>query len=109
MSKVQILAPNGLPAREQLSTWQGAGSGFGGQLERWQPRLQTVDAALLPNLKLGNARAEDVTRNNAFAANGVRGRRHVPFGEDRRLTAYPPGAWQARRAAGSGRRPIQAA
>lgn len=71
MSKVQILAPNGLPAREQLSTWQGTGVGFGGQLERWQPRLQTIDAALLPNLKLGNARAEDVTRNNAFAANGV--------------------------------------
>lgn len=71
MSNLQILAPNGLPAREQLSTWQGAGGGFGGQLERWQPRLQTVDAALLPNLKLGNARAEDVTRNNAFAANAV--------------------------------------
>lgn len=71
MSDIQILAPNGLPARQQMSSWQGAGQGFGGQLERWTPQLQTVDAALLPNLDLGNARAEDVTRNNAFAANGV--------------------------------------
>lgn len=71
MTVAQILHPNGLPAREQLSSWQGAGSGFGGQLERWKPSLKTLDAALLPQLDLGNARAEDVTRNNAFAANGV--------------------------------------
>ncbi|TLX65079.1 phage portal protein [Stutzerimonas nosocomialis] len=71
MKNVQILAPNGMPARQQMSTWQGAGAGFGGQLERWNPQLKSFDAALLPNLKLGNARAEDVTRNNAFAANGV--------------------------------------
>lgn len=71
MSNIEILAPNGLPARQQLSGWQGAGGGFGGQLEHWVPQLKSLDAALLPNLKLGNARAEDVTRNNAFAANGV--------------------------------------
>ena len=71
MTAVQILHPNGQPAREQLSSWQGAGGGFGGQLERWKPSLKTLDAALLPQLDLGNARAEDVTRNNAFAANGV--------------------------------------
>lgn len=71
MSEIQILAPDGTPARQRLSGWQGAGAGFGGQLANWRPALKTVDAALLPNLKLGNARAEDVTRNNAFAANGV--------------------------------------
>lgn len=71
MTTVQILHPNGRPAREQMSSWQGAGSGFGGQLDRWKPSLKTLDAALLPQLDLGNARAEDVTRNNAFAANGV--------------------------------------
>ncbi|WVM93549.1 phage portal protein [Halopseudomonas pachastrellae] len=49
----------------------GCRPGFGGQLERWTPQLKTLDAALLPQLDLGNARAEDVTRNNAFAANGV--------------------------------------
>lgn len=71
MTTVNILHPNGLPAREQLSAWQGAGAGHGGQLERWKPSLKTLDASLLPQLDLGNARAEDVTRNNAFAANGV--------------------------------------
>ena len=71
MTEITILAPNGQPARAQMSGWQGAGQGFGGQLERWTPQLKTLDAALLPQLELGNARAEDVTRNNAFAANGV--------------------------------------
>lgn len=71
MTDIQILGANGRPMREQASTWQGAGSGFGGQLEQWAPQLKSLDAALLPNLNLGNARAEDVTRNNAFAANGV--------------------------------------
>ncbi|WP_052969497.1 phage portal protein [Pseudomonas sp. 21] len=66
-----ILHPNGRPARQMVSGWQGTGSGFGGQLAQWTPSLKTVDAALLPRLDLGNARAEDVTRNNAFAANGV--------------------------------------
>ncbi|MGK8705812.1 phage portal protein [Metapseudomonas otitidis] len=71
MSQIQILHPNGQPALQVLSAWQGAGEGFGGQLGNWQPPLRTLDAALLPQLDLGNARAEDVTRNNAFAANGV--------------------------------------
>lgn len=71
MKDIQILGPNGVPVRQQMSAWQGAGSGFGGQLEQWIPQLKSMDASLLPNLNLGNARAEDVTRNNAFAANGV--------------------------------------
>lgn len=66
-----ILAPNGYPARAQMSSYNGAGAGHGGQLGRWSPGLKTADAALLPDLKMGNARAEDVVRNNAFAANGV--------------------------------------
>lgn len=67
---VEILAPNGQPARPQMS-YQGAGAGFGGQLLDWYPGLKSADAALLPDLNLGNARAEDVVRNNAFASNGV--------------------------------------
>lgn len=67
----QILAPNGQPARQQLNGWQGAGAGFGGQLASWAPQLRSADAALLPQLELGNSRAEDVIRNNAFASNGV--------------------------------------
>lgn len=59
---------HGRPLRQQMS-YQGAGAGFGGQLRDWSPGLKTADAALLPNLNLGNARADDVVRNNAFAYN----------------------------------------
>ncbi|MBB1489399.1 phage portal protein [Oceanospirillum sediminis] len=65
-----ILDAAGQPMRPTMN-YQGAGAGFGGQLSHWQPGLKTVDAALLPSLNLGNARAEDVVRNNAFASNGV--------------------------------------
>lgn len=68
---VQILGPNGQPARSMMNSYQGAGAGFGGQLNGWSPQTKTANAALLPQLDLGNARAEDVIRNNAFASNGV--------------------------------------
>lgn len=68
---IEILGPNGQPVRAGASSYQGAGSGFGGQLADWMPGLKTADAALLPQLNLGNARADDVVRNNAFASNGV--------------------------------------
>ncbi|WP_250114901.1 phage portal protein [Escherichia coli] len=32
---------------------------------------QSADAALLPALRLGNARADDLVRNNGIAANAV--------------------------------------
>ena len=60
----------GQPLRQSMG-YQGAGNGFGGQLSDWHPGLKTADAALLPSLNLGNARADDVVRNNAFASNGV--------------------------------------
>lgn len=68
---VQILGVDGNPLRSSVSSYQGAGAGFGGQLSDWTPALKTADAALLPDLELGNARAEDVVRNNAFGANAV--------------------------------------
>lgn len=52
-------------------SYTGTGDGFGGQLKRWNPRAKTADAALLPDLKKGNARAEDLVRNHALAKNGV--------------------------------------
>ncbi len=68
---IAILGPNGQPLRASAHGYQGAGAGFGGQLQDWNPGIKTADAALLPQLDLGNARADDVVRNNAFAANGV--------------------------------------
>ncbi|MCV6589694.1 MAG: phage portal protein, partial [Marinobacterium sp.] len=83
-----IIAPNGYPARQQMN-YQGAGAGFEGQLRGWHPGLKTADAALLPNLDLGNARAEDVVRNNAFASNGVQLHVDNIVGERFRLSYKP--------------------
>lgn len=51
--------------------YDGAGDGMAGQTRGWSPSARTADAALLPDLELGNARAEDVVRNNAYGANAV--------------------------------------
>lgn len=88
MNEPQILDAMGYPLRQQMS-YQGAGAGFGGQLRDWHPGLKTADAALLPNLNLGNARAEDVVRNNAFASNGVQLHVDNIVGERFRLSYKP--------------------
>ncbi|EJM3644391.1 phage portal protein [Salmonella enterica] len=61
---------HGAPLRESLG-YSGGGTGFGGQMADWVPPSESVDAALLPSLRLGNARAEDLVRNNGIAANAV--------------------------------------
>lgn len=71
MKNVQILSHTGEPIR-QMSAYEGGGQGFGGQLASWTPELTTEDAALLPNLDLSNARSDDLVRNNAYAAGGLR-------------------------------------
>ena len=40
-------------------------------MAEWLPPAQGADAALLPALRLGNARADDLVRNNGIAANAV--------------------------------------
>ena len=37
----------------------------------WNPQSESADAALLPNFARGNARADDLVRNNGYAANAV--------------------------------------
>lgn len=71
MKRTPILIDvNGVPLRESLS-YNGGGAGFGGQMAEWLPPSQSADAALLPALRLGNARADDLVRNNGIAANAV--------------------------------------
>ncbi|EHH7207349.1 phage portal protein, partial [Escherichia coli] len=65
-----LIDVNGVPLRESLS-YHGGGAGFGGQMAEWLPPSQSADAALLPALRLGNARADDLVRNNGIAANAV--------------------------------------
>ncbi|EHJ8617011.1 hypothetical protein ABKJ84_005085, partial [Escherichia coli] len=50
-----LIDVNGVPLRESLS-YNGGGAGFGGQMAEWLPPSQSADAALLPALRLGNAR-----------------------------------------------------
>ncbi|ENH0675902.1 phage portal protein [Escherichia coli] len=61
---------HGQPLRS-FTGYSGGGGGFGGQMTKWMPVPQSVDAALLPALRLGNARADDLVRNNGIAANAV--------------------------------------
>ena len=71
MNDIQILSPDGVPARDSMASYQGAGSGFGNELESWQVHNQSADAALAPAFETGNARAEDLARNDGYAKSGV--------------------------------------
>ncbi|WP_202303702.1 phage portal protein [Dryocola clanedunensis] len=67
----QLLGPDGLTPLREYAGYQGGGSGFGGQLRDWNPSLESADEALLPTFERGNARAEDLVRNNGYAANAI--------------------------------------
>ncbi|CAI1718007.1 phage portal protein [Serratia quinivorans] len=66
-----LLAPDGVTPLRQYAGYQGAGAGFGGQLADWHAPQQSVDAALLPTFYRGNARADDLVRNNPLGTNIV--------------------------------------
>ena len=86
MENVQILDVSGQP---MTASYQGAGAGYGGQLSEWKPTLQTADAALLPQLELGNARSDDLARNHGIAANGIQLHVDNIVGHLFRLSAKP--------------------
>lgn len=66
-----LLGPDGRTSLREFAGYHGGGSGFGGQLRAWNPLSESVDAALLPNFARGNARADDLFRNNGYAANAI--------------------------------------
>lgn len=70
MNRGVLVDIHGQPLREQLG-YSGGGVGFDGQMVEWLPATESADAALLPTLRLGNARADDLVRNNGLAANAV--------------------------------------
>lgn len=61
-----LLGPDGMTSLREYAGYHGGGSGFGGQLRAWNPPGESVDAALLPNFTRGNARADDLVRNNGY-------------------------------------------
>lgn len=87
----ELVDIHGQPLRPTMG-YSGGGAGFGGQLADWIPPLQSADAALLPALRLGNARADDLVRNNGIAANGVRIHQDHVVGNMFRLSYRPN--WQ---------------
>lgn len=66
-----LLGPDGKTSLREYAGYHGGGAGFGGQLRAWNPPVESADAALLPNFSRGNARADDLVRNNGYAANAV--------------------------------------
>lgn len=87
-----LLGPDGSTPLRQYAGFNGSGSGFGGQLRGWMPQKESVDAALLPDFELGNARADDLVRNNGYAANAVQLHQDHVVGNFFRLSYRP--SWQ---------------
>ncbi|WP_218075172.1 phage portal protein, partial [Escherichia coli] len=73
--------------------YSGGGSGFGGQLAEWLPAPESADVALLPSIQLGNARADDLVRNNGIAANAVEIHKDHIVGHMFRLSYRPNWRW----------------
>ncbi|WP_368750143.1 phage portal protein [Klebsiella aerogenes] len=67
----QLVAPDGVTPLRQYAGYNGGGPGFGGQLQGWHAPDQSADAALLPTFYRGNARSDDLVRNNGTASNIV--------------------------------------
>ncbi len=87
MEEVRILDHSGRPMSR--ADYDAAGAGFGNQLGNWSPRARSLDAALLPNLELGNARADDLVRNHGIAQGGVQLHVDNVVGDMFRLSAKP--------------------
>ena len=90
--QISILDQFGKPMRSAASGFGAGGKGFAGQMAGWQPRQQSADAALLPNLELATGRADDLMRNNALASGGIQLHQDNIVGHLFRLSYKP--RWQ---------------
>lgn len=88
-ANIQILAPDGAPARASAESYQGAGSGFGGELNAWRAANAMADQHILPNKELADARAADMARNHATAAGGIQVAIDNIVGDNFKLSCKP--------------------
>lgn len=87
-----LVGPDGKTSLREYAGYHGGAGGFGGQLRAWNPPSESGDAALLPNFQRGNARADDLVRNNGLAANAVQLHQDHIVGSFFRLSHRP--AWR---------------
>ena len=66
-----LIDVNGVPASGEPQLHRGRCRILAGKWQEWLPPSQSADAALLPCVASGNARADDLVRNNGIAANAV--------------------------------------
>lgn len=88
----ELVDLHGQPLRQSMG-YSGGGTGFGGQLAEWLPAPESADVALLPSIQLGNARADDLVRNNGIAANAVEIHKDHIVGHMFRLSYRPNWRW----------------
>ncbi|QQM86061.1 phage portal protein [Klebsiella variicola] len=93
-----LVGPDGKTSLREYAGYHGGAGGFGGQLRAWNPPSESGDAALLPNFQRGNARADDLVRNNGLAANAVQLHQDHIVGSFFRLSHRPAAlSWDQRR------------
>ncbi|STE86747.1 capsid protein of prophage [Escherichia coli] len=88
----ELVDIHGQPLRQSMG-YSGGGSGFGGQMAEWLPAPESADVALLPSIHLGNARADDLVRNNGIASNAVEIHKDHIVGHMFRLSYRPNWRW----------------
>lgn len=66
-----LIDVNGKPLTASMNGYEGAGGSFGQQLASWNTTPMSANAALLPDFESGNARSEDLARNDGYAKTGV--------------------------------------
>lgn len=82
----ELIAVNGQPLRASLSA---TGAGFGGQIADWNPTMQSIDAAILPELDTINARADDLSLNHGIVQGGIQFHIDNIVGSEFRLSYKP--------------------
>lgn len=63
------MVPAGAGGERAMGAFDGADR-FNESLRHWQPRLASADSDILPDMEVGDARARDMLRNDAYVAGG---------------------------------------
>ncbi len=107
MKTPALLGPDGKTALRDYAGYHGGAGGFGGQLRAWNPPSESADAALLPNFSRGNARADDLVRNNGYGQTRYSSIRTTLSGRFSGSVIAPAGVFWALERKRPGRSPVK--